>query len=60
MSTEEYKEMVDKIDSDGENLNPWEVDFIESMVVFFQNDPNGVLTPRQQETIRRIHTQRVG
>jgi hypothetical protein len=48
------RELIKKCLHDGENLTDWEIEFLESLSN--QLDRNGQLSPRQEEILDRIYT----
>jgi len=54
-----YWNLVEEIDSQGEGLSPWEVDFIESLIKRLDEDPHPRLSDKQRGIIERIYDERV-
>lgn len=49
-------DLLEEIDKYGENLTPWEIAFVEDLLL---NESKIILTDKMKEIIERIHSERV-
>lgn len=55
MRDEELDRMVEEIDRDGEDLTPWEREFIGKLI----DKPPALYSPNQAAAIRKIYEERM-
>lgn len=55
--TAKYRDLLEDIDDNGDGLNSWECEFVDSMLKRLED--GGLLTESQREKIVEIHEQRV-
>lgn len=55
MTDNPYHLMAKEIDQKGDGLTPWEIKFISSLI----DEPQTILSPKQQATILTIYEERI-
>lgn len=54
-----WREILREVDEEGEDLTDWEIEFVSGLVDELAEDPDMVISRKQDETLRKIHRERV-